>query len=111
MLDKHSSGDGLISGLQVIQACLRANASLAMLLEEVQLFAQHMINVKLKDGLDWQNHAQFQQGCLALEKKLGDHGRILIRPSGTEPVLRIMVEAPEMATAKTSAEQLSQLLN
>ena len=111
MLDKHSSGDGLISGLQVIQACLRANASLAMLLEEVQLFAQHMINVKLKDGLDWQNHAQFQHACLALEKKLGDHGRILIRPSGTEPVLRIMVEAPEMATAKNSAEQLSQLLN
>ena len=111
MLDKHSSGDGLISGLQVIQACLRANASLAMLLEEVQLFAQHMINVKLKDGLDWQNHAQFQHACLALETKLGDHGRILIRPSGTEPVLRIMVEAPEMATAKNSAEQLSQLLN
>ena len=72
---------------------------------------QHMINVKLKDGLDWKNHAQFQQGCLALEKKLGDHGRILIRPSGTEPVLRIMVEAPVMVTAKTSAEQLSQLLN
>jgi phosphoglucosamine mutase len=48
---------------------------------------------------------------LALEKKLGDHGRILIRPSGTEPVLRIMVEAPEMVTAKNSAEQLSQLLN
>jgi phosphoglucosamine mutase len=111
MLDKHTSGDGLISGLQVIQACLRANTSLSMLLDEVQLFAQHMINVKLKDGLDWKNHAQFQQGCLALEKKLGDHGRILIRPSGTEPVLRIMVEAPEMVTAKTSAEQLSQLLN
>jgi len=111
MLDKHTSGDGLISGLQVIQACLRANTSLSMLLDEVQLFAQHMINVKLKDGLDWKNHAQFQQGCLALEKKLGDRGRILIRPSGTEPVLRIMVEAPEMATAKTSAEQLSQLLN
>jgi phosphoglucosamine mutase len=111
MLDKHTSGDGLISGLQVIQACLRANTSLSMLLDEVQLFAQHMINVKLQDGLDWKNHAQFQQGCLALEKKLGDHGRILIRPSGTEPVLRIMVEAPEMATAKTSAEQLSQLLN
>jgi len=101
----------LISGLQVIQACLRANTSLAMLLDDVQLFAQHMINVNLRDGLDWQHHAKFQNGCLALEQKLGDQGRILIRPSGTEPVLRIMVEAPDMATAKTSAEQLSQLLN
>jgi phosphoglucosamine mutase len=61
--------------------------------------------------LDWQHHVPFQQACLALEKKLGDQGRILIRPSGTEPVLRIMVEALDRHTAQTSAEQLSLLLN
>jgi len=111
MLDKHTTGDGLISGLQVIQACLRANASITQLLEGVQLFAQHMINIKLRDGLDWQHHEQFQQGCLDIEKQLGEQGRILIRPSGTEPVLRIMVEAFDTSTAKTSAEKLSHLLN
>ncbi|MFN6060270.1 MAG: phosphoglucosamine mutase, partial [Burkholderiales bacterium] len=111
ILDKHSSGDGLISGLQVLQACLRANTSLAQALSDVQLCAQHMVNIRLREGLDWQHHAPFQQACLALEKKLGDKGRILIRPSGTEPVLRIMVEAPDMPTAQVSAEQLSALLN
>ena len=111
ILDKHSSGDGLISGLQVLQACLRANTSLAQALSDVQLCAQHMVNIRLREGLDWQHHAPFQQACLALEKKLGDQGRILIRPSGTEPVLRIMVEALDRHTAQTSAEQLSLLLN
>lgn len=111
ILDKHSSGDGLISGLQVLQACLRANTSLAQALSDVQLCAQHMVNIRLREGLDWQHHVPFQQACLALEKKLGDQGRILIRPSGTEPVLRIMVEAPDRHTAQTSAEQLSLLLN
>lgn len=111
ILDKHSSGDGLISGLQVLQACLRANSSLAQALSDVQLCAQHMVNIRLREGLDWQHHVPFQQACLALEKKLGDQGRILIRPSGTEPVLRIMVEAPDRQTAQTSAEQLSLLLN
>ena len=111
ILDKHSSGDGLISGLQVLQACLRANASLGQALSDVQLCAQHMVNIRLREGLDWQHHVPFQQACLALEKKLGDQGRILIRPSGTEPVLRIMVEALDRHTAQTSAEQLSLLLN
>lgn len=111
ILDKHSSGDGLISGLQVLQACLRANSSLAQALSDVQLCAQHMVNIRLREGLDWQHHVPFQQACLALEKKLGDQGRILIRPSGTEPVLRIMVEAPDRHTAQTSAKQLSLLLN
>jgi phosphoglucosamine mutase len=69
-----------------------------------------MINVKLGAGTDWQHHAPFQQACLALERTLGAQGRILIRPSGTEPVLRIMVEAPDMATAQHSATQLAQLL-
>ena len=103
ILDKHTSGDGLISGLQVIQACLRANASLAQLLQDVSLFAQHMINVKLSESMDWQHHAPFQQACLALESSLGAQGRILIRPSGTEPVLRIMVEAPDMANPTVSS--------
>ena len=111
ILDKHSSGDGLISGLQVLQACLRANTSLAQALSDVQLCAQHMVNIRLREGLDWQHHVPFQQACLALEKELGDQGRILIRPSGTEPVLRIMVEALDRHTAQTSAEQLSLLLN
>lgn len=68
ILDKHSSGDGLISGLQVLQACLRANTSLAQSLSDVQLCAQHMVNIRLREGLDWQHHAPFQQACLALEK-------------------------------------------
>ncbi|MFM7697491.1 MAG: phosphoglucosamine mutase, partial [Limnohabitans sp.] len=110
ILDKHSSGDGLISALQVIQACLRAKSSLGETLSDVHLFAQHMINVKLKADLDWQNHSELLQACSAIENNLGREGRVLIRPSGTEPVLRIMVEARESTQAKALAEQLANTL-
>lgn len=110
ILDKHSSGDGLISGLQVFQACLRNQCSLAQMVSEVQLLAQHMVNVKWDPGMDWQHHAGFLKAQAVVEKALGDQGRVLIRPSGTEPVLRIMVEAPDTDKAKQFAEQLAQSL-
>jgi phosphoglucosamine mutase len=111
ILDKHTTGDGLISCLQILQICLRSKQLLTELLQDVFLYVQVMINIKLKDGLDWQHHDAFQRECKAVQLKLGHEGRLLIRPSGTEPVLRIMVEARDLITAQSNVNQLAKILN
>ena len=109
-LDKHTTGDGLISALQVLQACVRSGKTLAALLSDVTLFPQTLINVRLAPGQDWKANAAFTAETRAVEAELGDEGRVLIRPSGTEPLLRIMVEANNAARSRAAAERLAALL-
>lgn len=107
-LDQHTTGDGLISALQVLKASVRSGRSLAQLLEGVSLFPQTLINVRLEAGQDWRNSRALAQESRRVEAELEGHGRILIRASGTEPVLRVMVEAPDANQARTTAERLAQ---
>lgn len=107
-LDKHTTGDGLISALQVLMAAVRSRRSLAQLLEGVSLFPQTLINVRLKAGQDWKKSSALASETKKAEAELDGHGRILIRASGTEPVLRVMVEARDASQARTTAERLVQ---
>jgi phosphoglucosamine mutase len=107
-LDKHTTGDGLISALQVLNAIARSGKTLAQLLEGVQLFPQTLINVKLAAGQDWKKNETLAAETKRAETELGNHGRVLIRPSGTEPLLRVMVEARDAHMAKTTAERLAE---
>jgi len=115
MLDKHSTGDGLISALQVLQACLRMNSTLSQLLQAVPLFPQCLLNISIPSNLEWRTHTELQSRIRSIEKELGTNGRVLIRESGTEPLLRIMVEAREeelsVKYASYLAESLSQFRN
>ena len=106
-LDKHTTGDGLISALQVLQACVRSGKSIATLLSEVVLFPQTLINVRLKPGQDWRASTALATETQAVETELGDHGRLLIRASGTEPLIRVMVEARDAQQARTCAERIA----
>ena len=106
-LDKHTTGDGLISALQVLQACVRSSKSIAGLLEDLTLFPQTLINVRLKPGQDWASNALLKTEAAAVNAELGQTGRVLIRASGTEPLLRLMVEARDSAQAKHCAERLA----
>lgn len=106
-LDKHTTGDGLISALQVLRACARSGKSLAQLLEGVTLFPQTLINVRLQPGQDWKKNAKLSAECERLQKDLDGSGRLLIRASGTEPVLRVMVEASDAQVARSAAERLA----
>lgn len=110
VLDKHSTGDGLVSALQVLQAVNRLGQSMAEALADVSLFPQTMLNVKVKAGSDWQSNAPLQKLMKEVEAELGDAGRILIRASGTEPVVRVMVEARDAMRAKAAAEKLAAAL-
>ena len=105
-LDRHTTGDGIVSALQVLQAQQRACRSLAQLLDGVTLFPQTMINVRLAPGQDWKSNARLAAEQERITAELGDTGRILIRPSGTEPLLRVMVEAQDAQVARQCAERL-----
>ena len=108
VLDKHTTGDGLVSALQVLQACVASGKNLDDLLDGVTLFPQVLLNVRLKLGQDWRSNTGLADLTQSVERELGDSGRVLIRPSGTEPLLRIMVEAADAAQAQSCAERLVQ---
>ena len=109
-LDKHTTGDGLISALQVLQTCVRADKTMAELLSEVTLFPQTLLNVRLRPGTDWQSNAALHAQTKAVEQELGQSGRVLIRASGTEPLVRVMVEARDPAQALRCAQSIADTL-
>jgi phosphoglucosamine mutase len=109
-LDKHTTGDGLISALQILQACAGSGQTMAQLLHGVELFPQTLINVRLKPGFDWQGHQALWDATQAVEAELGDAGRVLIRASGTEPLVRVMVEARDPVQARQCAERIAATL-
>jgi phosphoglucosamine mutase len=106
-LDKHTTGDGIVSALLVLEAVKRGGKPLAALLEGVSLFPQTLINVRIAAGSDWQANPRLKDAQAAVERELGDSGRVLIRASGTEPLLRVMVEARDAVQAKSAAERIA----
>jgi len=106
-LDKQTTGDGIVSALQVLQACQRSGKTVAQLLGDVQLFPQTLINVRMADDQDWQRNAALAEETRKVETELGDNGRVLIRASGTEPLLRVMVEARDAEQSESCARRLA----
>nr|WP_321301269.1 phosphoglucosamine mutase [Alcaligenes faecalis] len=105
-LEWHSTGDGIIAALQVLTALCHSGKSLPDLMEGLKMYPQIMVNVPLQPGQDWKNHAGLQQATQEVEKMLGDRGRVLIRASGTEPKLRLMVEAEQADLAQAGIDTL-----
>ncbi len=110
-LDKNTTGDGLISALQILQSCVRSGKSVADLLAKVTLFPQTLINVRLKPGQDWQASVGLADAIKSVETELGSNGRLLLRASGTEPLVRVMVEAVDAAQAQRCAERIAAILS
>jgi phosphoglucosamine mutase len=107
-LDRHTTGDGIVSALQILQAVARSGRELADWLEGVSLFPQRLINVRLAPGAqDWRTNPHLAEAQKAVLARLGTRGRVLIRPSGTEPLLRVMVEAEDKTLADECAQALA----
>jgi phosphoglucosamine mutase len=106
-LDKHTTGDGIVSALLVLEAVKRAGRPLGSLLQGVALFPQTLINVRIAADADWKSNLQLKAAQAAVERELDGAGRVLIRASGTEPVLRVMVEARDAAQARSAAERIA----
>ncbi|MBI1891835.1 MAG: phosphoglucosamine mutase [Burkholderiales bacterium] len=109
-LDKHTTGDGIVSALQVLSALKRSGKTLPQCTEDLTLYPQTLINVKVAPGFDWQKNAAVVAEKEKVERELGDSGRVLIRPSGTEPLVRVMVEAKSAETAETMARRLANMI-
>jgi phosphoglucosamine mutase len=105
-LDQHSTGDGTVAALQVLAAMCKQGKSLAELLNGVNVFPQVLLNVKVAPGYDWKADSKVVEAVNAITAQLGNEGRVLIRASGTEPVLRVMVEANELEQATRLAKAI-----
>ena len=110
-LDQHSTGDGTIAALQVLAAVQEKQKTLNDLLNGVEIYPQVLINVKTKPDYNWQNDLKLKTAITNAEQSLLGKGRVLIRASGTEPVLRVMVEANEADLAQQSAEAIAGQVN
>lgn len=110
-LDKHSTGDGIISALQVLAALRRTGKTVQQLMNGLKLYPQELINVTLPPAYHWQDDAKLQHEIKQIEQELGDQGRVLIRPSGTEALLRVMVEAQDPKQANYYAHRLVQIIH
>lgn len=106
-LDKHSTGDGIISALQVLAALRRHKTTMPAFISELKMYPQVLVNVRIAPGFNWKENVALQAAKQKAEEKLGNRGRVLIRPSGTEPLIRIMVEAEDAAEAKELAQQIA----
>ena len=109
-LDRHTTGDGIVSALMVMQAVVRSGRSLASQLEGVELFPQTLINVRVAAGNGWRERPQLAQRTAEVERELGSAGRVLVRASGTEPLVRVMVEARDAGLARQCAERIAEAL-
>lgn len=109
-LDKHTTGDGLVSALQVLQTCVRSGRSVDELLSDVTLFPQTLINVRLRTDQKWQDNPRLHEESKKVEAELGQTGRVLIRASGTEPLVRVMVEARDQHQAESGARRIAATL-
>jgi phosphoglucosamine mutase len=109
-LDRHTTGDGIVSALQILNAVQRSGRPLAHWLEDVALFPQTLINVRLAQLDGWQDNPRLARQRTVVEAELGSLGRVLIRASGTEPVLRVMVEARDGRLAEACARSLADAL-
>jgi len=106
-LDKHTTGDGIVSALQVLAALRQSKKSLAELTADLVMFPQVLVNVPVPRGFDWEKDRSIAQARSEAEKSLNGRGRVLLRPSGTEPLLRVMVEGEPRQVVEAAANSIA----
>ena len=106
-LDRHTTGDGTVAALQVLAALRESDGDLESLLGGLHLYPQKLINVPIVKGFRWQDDPSIQAALAAVEARMLGRGRVLLRASGTEPLLRVMVEGEEAGEVRAAAEDLA----
>ncbi|WP_164214318.1 phosphoglucosamine mutase [Virgibacillus sp. YIM 98842] len=109
-LDYNTTGDGMLSALQLVNVMKETGKPLSELAGEMTIFPQVLKNVKVIDKHNVLNNQQIQDEINEVEKELGDRGRVLVRPSGTEPLVRVMVEAPTKEDCETYADRVVKII-
>jgi phosphoglucosamine mutase len=109
-LDRHSTGDGLVAALQVLAAMRQSGENLKSLLGGLRLYPQKLINVPISKGFSWKEDPEIMAGLAMVESEISGRGRVLLRASGTEPLLRVMVEGDDAALVQSAAEKLAEIV-
>jgi len=109
-LDKTTTGDGLVSALQVLSVMKKTGRSLAELSSGMRKFPQVLLNVKVAKRFDPSTVPSVQEAVQKIEKRMGGDGRVVLRASGTEPVIRVMVEGKGEAATKAAATELAEVV-
>ncbi|MBI2314235.1 MAG: phosphoglucosamine mutase [Betaproteobacteria bacterium] len=109
-LDKHTTGDGIVSALQVLQALRESGMTLKQATRKLTLFPQILLNVRVPRGFDFRASAQVESAVAEAEGALEASGRVLLRASGTEPVVRVMVEGESRQTVRQWAERIAEVV-
>ena len=109
-LDRHTTGDGVVAALQVLAALREAGGTLKDLLSGLLLYPQKLINVAMAKGFPWKDDPGIQSALRATEEKMAGRGRVLLRASGTEPLLRVMVEGESESEVFAAAEELAKVV-
>jgi phosphoglucosamine mutase len=114
-LDHNTTGDGILSALRVLEVMLLQGKPLSELAAIMERYPQHLVNVRVKERKPIEAVPEIARAVKVVEEKLGDHGRVLIRPSGTEPVIRVMVEGRDrdlvMALAQETAAVIERAMS
>ena len=105
-----STGDGILTSLKVMEVMCAAKKTLHQLASDLTIYPQKLMNVRVKDKKAAQADAKVQEAIRAAEEKLGDTGRVLVRESGTEPLVRVMVEAQDAALCAQCCEEIAQTI-
>ena len=106
-LDRHTTGDGTVAALQVLAALRESDSDLESLLGGLHLYPQKLINVPIVKGFRWQDDPSIQAALAAVEARMSGRGRVLLRASGTEPLVRVMVEGEDAGEVLAAAEDLA----
>ncbi len=106
-LDRTTTGDGIVAALQVLHVMVRSGSSLHELKQGMQKYPQTLVNVPLENRIDLDNSVQIQSAVQDVKSSLQDRGRVLLRPSGTEPLVRVMVEGEDPGLVTRYAEQIA----
>lgn len=109
-LDKHSTGDAIVSALQVLAALKQSGKTLSQAVADVQVYPQRLVNVRVRKGFNFRESLPIQAALVEAECELNGKGRVLLRPSGTEPVIRVMVEANDAKLSEHWAGHLAKVV-
>jgi len=109
-LNQTTTGDGIIAALQVLEWLVEQDMTLAEARKGMQKYPQTMVNVPMAQKIRIDDYPRIQQAVIAAEKELADTGRVLLRPSGTEPLIRVMVEGQDASLVETLAHQIADIV-